>query len=122
MPRFEFDLVAVNDAVTKMSAAVDEAMADALTQAARDIAETAQADHAFENRTGTLEREIFGREARGNFTDGTLYADVTANTAYAEYVEDKMPYLQPAADANADGIEHALDDALDRAAERAGWR
>jgi hypothetical protein len=111
----------VPEAVADMRRTVDREVARALTLAALDVAEDAKANHSFTNRTGKLERSIKAHNARGTFSRGTLYAEVSADTYYAQFVEEKVTYkswayLAPAWRRMHRRAEAHLSDALTRAA------
>jgi len=102
---------------------VDGDMRDALTRAARRVAEDAKENHVFRNRTGKLEKSIKGKRATGSFTRGTLTAEVIADTEYAIYVENRVTYrswayLRPALRRMQGEIAAIMNDGITRAVRR----
>jgi hypothetical protein len=92
-----------------------------MLRAAQAVATQAANTHDYQNRTGDLQARTQAGAVRGEPSSGEIVAEVAGDTEYGEFVEGKMPFLEPAAAAAESQIEEEIDRALERAAERAGW-
>lgn len=111
----------LDEAISDLEGALDEELQQGILRAAQAVADEAAAHHEYHNQTGALQAGTQAGATRGRASDGEIAAEVVADTNYGEYVERKLPFLEPAAE-RADGrIEDELEAALQRAAERAGW-
>ena len=123
MVRFhmEIDDTELVQATERLSSALDRELHEALDQAVKWGAEKARSEHAFKNRSGSLEASIEGTTPVGKFSDDTLQASVSAGEDYASFVEAKKPFLEPLRKKINTELGRRAKSALDRAANRAGW-
>jgi hypothetical protein len=113
-------LTGIEPAIGRLERGIGAELERTLERASKRVADEAKRSHAFENRTGDLERSIRPLDVHRS-ADFVFVGGVVADTDYGEYVEASRPFLQPAFDRLAPGIENELEFALEQAARRAGW-
>lgn len=111
----------LSEAISELEGAIDEELQQGMLRAGQAVADEAAAHHDYNNRTGALQAGTQAGATRGRASDGEIAVEVVADTDYGEYVEAKLPFLEPAAERAADRAADEIDAALQRAAERAGW-
>ena len=101
-------------------AELDVAVRDALETGMKRAAETARANHTFQNRTGTLEGSIHDVTPTGSFSAGNIEAGIEATADYASYVIANTgdDFLAAALDAEGPSIEDDVSDAIERVASK----
>lgn len=104
-----------------LAEALDEETERAAEIGARVVAEVAARNHDYQNRTGDLEGSTGDVPPTGRFTDDSLQFGAAAGAEYGEFVDAKLPFLEPAYEASEARLEHEFDNALGRAATIAGW-
>lgn len=114
-------VLGLDEAVADLTAALDQELQQGMLRVAQAVAEEAAGHHSYENRTGSLQAATQAGGTRGAASDGEIVVEVVADTPYGEYVEAKLPFLEPAFEAADDRISAELENALQRAAERGGW-
>lgn len=121
--RISFDLDSVLVASDRLRHALDDQVHEAMRLISEDVAEEARGQHAYENRTGDLEASTRAVDVYGTFTLGTLVGGVTADTEYAEYVNERpgFEFLEPAYQRVEPQIDQMLQAAIEQAAGNAGW-
>ena len=98
----------------QLLARADAAAREVMERHQDRVAQYAQSNHAFQNRTGTLQASIAGGTVTGGIASGRVEGVVEASAPYASFVIGKTgdDFLQRAADATAPQLEAALADAL----------
>lgn len=115
------DLDSVLVASDRLRHALNAQMHQAMAAISEDVAEEARQGHAFQNRTGDLEASIQPVDIFGTFSLGTLSGGVIALEDYAEYVDAKLPFLEPAWQCVEPHADQIVQNAVDAAAGEAGW-
>jgi hypothetical protein len=120
MIRFTFDASALDAALGALPRAVDAEFRAVVRRGGRRIAETAKRAHAWQNRTGRLERSITSLDATGDITAGSLRGGAVAGMPYAGYLERRpeFAFMEPALEASIPFIEEDAAAALERAIRR----
>lgn len=108
--------------VARLKKTIETGVQQGLLRAAQAVASEAASHHAYHNRTGALEAATQVGEVSGSLKSGTLTAEVVGDTPYGEYVERKMPFLEPAAETALDGAMSIVEDELQKAIDAAGWK
>jgi hypothetical protein len=124
MLRGEFHEEDIRDAISELEASLEEEMTAAVDDIDTLVAEEAQQNHSFQNRTGDLDANILPGRATGSFAAGTLEGEVVGDTEYGEYVEamDDFAFLDPALERTEAQQEHVLEQHLATAVRRSdGW-
>ena len=100
---------------------VDAVLKDQMERHQDRVAQYAQANHVFRNRTGTLQASIAGGTVTGGLVTGKIEGVVEASAEYTSYVINKTgdDFLQRAADATAVQLEAAMASAVADAIEDA---
>jgi hypothetical protein len=119
--RFRARLTGVEADLARLAVALDPQLDAALALFSARVADAARASHPFQNRTGDLESSIRALDTHGDALAGTLEGGVIADEEYAEHVDARLPFLQPAFDRTEGEADRFLQDALDEAARLAGW-
>src|SRR5688500_2626978 len=88
MLRFTLDVSPLGHALRALEDNLDDAMAEALREAAVAVASEARTHHEFTDRTGALTRSIHSEPTSGAFMSGDLSVEVVADAPYAKFVED----------------------------------
>jgi hypothetical protein len=122
MVRIEGDITGAIAAADRFVEALDDEFEAVFVRAGERIAETAQRTHEYQNRSGDLQRETQALPPVGKLSAGTLRGGAAAATTYAEFVEEKMPFLAPAAELSEPFIEEDGAAALERAAQSSGLK
>lgn len=117
---FTARLTGFSEALDGLADALREGTADGTNAAARAVADDAKANHSFENRTGDLEASIDVIEDPGSAHPDAPVAYVVATEDYASYVEERKPYLEPAAERSEGAMRAALEGALEAALSKRG--
>lgn len=112
--KIEATLTGFDEVVDALVAAVREGAADGVAEAAELVATEARAHHSFHNRTGDLEASIHVEDHPHDHPDAPS-AFVVASEDYAQYVDAKLPFLEPAFDAVEGQATAAVERAIDRA-------
>lgn len=107
-------LTGLDDELDRIVAGVREGMAGGVEQAAELVAEEARANHTFQNRTGDLQASIHV-EANPHDHPDAPSAFVVASEDYAEYVDAKLPFLEPALERTAAAQDAAVEAAIESA-------
>lgn len=115
------DLDSVLAASDRLRHALNNQMAVAMQTVSDDVAEEARQGHTFQNRSGDLQGSIRVTEVEGNYLLGTLRGGVEADMEYAEFVEERMPFLQPAWERVEPHADQIVQMHVDQAAGEAGW-
>lgn len=120
---FTIRLEGVEEEIRRLELALDEQLRPTMLRATEEVAQEAQNNHPYTNRSGDLEANTKAGPADGRFMSGTLAGSVVADTDYAEYVDSRpgFEFLQPAFDRVQSRLDTIVQLGLDAAAKRAGW-
>lgn len=113
--------MALDTALQAVADRVDVVLKEQMERHQDRVAQYAQANHVFRNRTGTLQASIAGGTVTGGLAAGKIEGVVEASAEYASYVINKTgdDFLQRAADATAVQLEASMAAAVAEAIEDA---
>lgn len=113
--------MALDTALQAVADRVDVVLKEQMERHQDRVAQYAQANHVFRNRTGTLHASIAGGTVTGGLAAGKIEGVVEASAEYASYVINKTgdDFLQRAADATAVQLEASMAAAVADAIEDA---
>ena len=113
--------MALDTALQAVADRVDVVLKEQMERHQDRVAQYAQANHVFRNRTGTLQASIAGGTVTGGLAAGKIEGVVEASAEYASYVINKTgdDFLQRAADATAVQLEASMAAAVADAIEDA---
>lgn len=113
--------MALDTALQAVADRVDVVLKEQMERHQDRVAQYAQANHVFRNRTGTLQASIAGGTVTGGLATGKVEGVVEASAEYASYVINKTgdDFLQRAADATAVQLEASMAAAVAEAIEDA---
>lgn len=113
--------MALDTALQAVADRVDVVLKEQMERHQDRVAQYAQANHVFRNRTGTLQASIAGGTVTGGLASGKIEGVVEASAEYASYVINKTGdnFLQRAADATAVQLEASMAAAVADAIEDA---
>ena len=113
--------MALDTALQAVADRVDVVLKEQMERHQDRVAQYAQANHVFRNRTGTLQASIAGGTVTGGLASGKIEGVVEASASYASYVINKSgdDFLQRAADATAVQLEASMAAAVADAIEDA---
>lgn len=116
-----------DEALDGLLAGLDQEMPEAVTDAAKIVAEEAATTHSYTNRTGDLQKMTVPGVTSGRFTTNDLEGEAIGDTPYGKFVDEgtvymtARPFLKPAADRRESDTARAIENGAERAARRAGW-
>jgi hypothetical protein len=99
-------------ALGEIRAQLDQHASPAMDAAAKVVADDAASDHEYQNRTGDLQGHTVAGLTRGRLLAGDLEGEVLGDMPYGEFVEARMPFLQPAWDRSQNEAERAFERAM----------
>ena len=113
--------MALDTALQAVADRVDVVLKEQMERYQDRVAQYAQANHVFRNRTGNLQASIAGGTVTGGLATGKIEGVVEASAEYASYVINKTgdDFLQRAADATAVQLEASMAAAVADAIEDA---
>lgn len=119
--------IGIDEALDGLLAGLDQEMPEAVTDAAKIVADEAAAVHSYTNRTGDLQKMTVPGVTSGRFSTNNLEGEAIGDTPYGKFVDEgtvymtARPFLKPAADRREGDTARAIEDGARRAAQRAGW-
>jgi hypothetical protein len=111
----------VEETLREFSHDLDESVRRALQLIGANVAQTAQANHPWQNRTTALQTNTRDEQAEGSFMADSLTLEVVGDTDYGEYLEEKpqWAYLTPAWESQESRTESDFDAAVQAACDSA---